>query len=72
MGWLNDKTRAGIIAVAQSLFPLLVTLQIVDLSDAQIGAIMLFVTNTITLAALVFNQGQGPVVVVDDTTGPVE
>lgn len=56
---LTDKRRAAIIGVAQSTFPMLVVLGIVDLNDMQIGAIMLFVSNTITALALAFPEGQG-------------
>lgn len=56
---INDNLRAGIIALAQSFFPLIVLLGIVQLDDTQIAAIMLFITNAITVAALLAKQGQG-------------
>jgi hypothetical protein len=55
---MTDQIRAGLIALAQSFFPLIVLLGVVDLDDTQIAAIMLFITNSITLAALLFKQGQ--------------
>lgn len=57
---MNDQLRAAIIAVAQSFFPLIVLLGIVSLSDTQIAAIMLFITNAITLVALAAKKGQEP------------
>lgn len=57
---MNDQIRAAIIAVAQSFLPLLVLLGIVELSDTQIAAIMLFITNAITLVALTMKKGQEP------------
>jgi hypothetical protein len=50
---MSNELRAAIIAVAQSVFPVMVFLG-VDLSDAAIAAIMLVITNTITLLALLF------------------
>jgi hypothetical protein len=55
---MNDRVRAAIIALAQSTFPVLMVLGVVELTDVQQGAIMLFVTNLITLVALLFPQGQ--------------
>lgn len=61
---MNDNIRAAIIALAQSLFPVLVLLNVIDLDETQIAAIMLFITNAITLVALFFKGGQqqGPTV----------
>ena len=50
---MSNELRAAIISVAQSAFPVMVFLG-VDLSDAAIAAIMLVITNTITLLALLF------------------
>ena len=50
---MSNRIRAGIIALAQSLFPVLILVG-VDLSDEAIAAIMLVITNTVTLAALLF------------------
>jgi hypothetical protein len=58
---MSNELRAAIIAVAQSVFPVMVFLG-VDLSDAAIAAIMLVITNTITLLALLF---PGPSTVVE-------
>ena len=55
---LNDNVRAAFIAFVQSLLPLLVLLGLVELTDTQISGIMLAVTNGMTLAALLFKQGQ--------------
>lgn len=55
---MNDQIRAAIIAVAQSFLPLLVLLGIVSLDDTQMAAIMLFITNSVTLIALAMKQGQ--------------
>lgn len=57
---MNDQLRAAIIAVAQSFLPLLVLLGIVELDDTQMAAIMLFITNAVTLGALLMKQGQQP------------
>jgi hypothetical protein len=58
---MSNELRAAIISVAQSAFPVMVFLG-VDLSDAAIAAIMLVITNTITLLALIF---PGPTRVVE-------
>ena len=58
---MSNELRAAIISVAQSVFPLMVFLG-VDLSDDAIAAIMLVITNTITLLALIF---PGPATVVE-------
>lgn len=50
---MSNQLRAAIIALAQSAFPVIVLLG-VDLSDDAIAAIMLVITNAITLIALVF------------------
>jgi len=57
---VNDQLRTAIIALAQSTFPVLVLLGVVDLSEVQIGGIMLVITNAITVLALIFKQGQEP------------
>ncbi len=55
---MNDQIRAAIIAVVQSLLPALVLLNVVSLDDTQIAAIMLFITNAVTLFALLVKSGQ--------------
>lgn len=50
---MSNQFRAAIIALIQSVFPVLVLLG-VDLSDDAIAAIMLVITNTMTLLALLF------------------
>ena len=55
---MNDQVRAAVIAVAQSLFPVLILLGVLDLDDTQIAAIMLFITNSLTLVMLAFKKGQ--------------
>lgn len=56
---MSNQLRAAIIAVAQSAFPVLILIGI-DLSDTAIAAIMLVITNTITLLALIFPGAAGP------------
>lgn len=55
---LNDTTRAAILALVQSIFPILLIAGIVELDEAAIGAIMLFVANALTVIALVAKTGQ--------------
>lgn len=55
----NDKTRAALIAVAQSFFPMLVLLNVVELTDVQIAGIVLFISNTVTFLGLAIKTGQG-------------
>lgn len=55
----NDATRAAIIALIQSVFPVLILLGVVSLTTDQVAALMLVVTNVLTLSALVFKSGQG-------------
>ena len=54
---MSNGIRAAIIALAQSIFPVLI-LAGIDLSDEAIAAIMLVITNTVTVIALLF---PGPV-----------
>lgn len=56
---INDLSRAAIIAFAQSVFPVLVIAGIADFKDSEIAAIMLLISNGITLGALLFKVGQG-------------
>jgi hypothetical protein len=76
MGWFtwNDKTRAALISVAQSLFPMLVLLGLVNLTDTQIAGIILFITNTVTFLGLAIKTGQGTATTstVETTTVEVE
>ena len=51
-GTKSEQIRAAIIAVIQSLLPALVLLNVVHLTSDAIAAIMLVVTNTVTLAFL--------------------
>ena len=63
---MSNTLRAAIIALAQSIFPVLVLLG-VDLSSEAISAIMLVITNTVTLTALIF---PGPAEVIDVPVEP--
>lgn len=45
----SEQIRAAIIAVAQSLFPALVLLNVIDWTSTTIAAVMLVVTNIVTL-----------------------
>lgn len=55
---MNDNLRAAIIALAQSLFPVLVIAGVLALDETQISVIMLFVTNAVTVIALALKNGQ--------------
>ena len=55
---MTDLHRAAIIAFVQSLFPVLILLGVIQLTDQQIAAIMLAVGNSLTLLMLVWKQGQ--------------
>ena len=57
---MTDLHRAAIIAFVQSLFPVLILLGLIQLSDQQIAAIMLAVGNSLTLAMLLLKNGQQP------------
>lgn len=50
---MSNRLRAGIIALAQSIFPVLV-LAGVHISAEMVAAIMLVITNIVTLVALIF------------------
>lgn len=60
---MNDELRAAIIAIAQSLFPVLNLTGILELTSDEISIVMLFITNIITTVFLFFKKGQeeGPV-----------
>ena len=55
---MNDIQRAAIIATIQSVFPVLLILGVVDLTEEEIGAIMLFVSNALTMVMLIVKNGQ--------------
>lgn len=55
---MNDQIRAGIIAFVQSVFPVLVILNIVELSDVQQNVVILCINNGLTLAMLLWKEGQ--------------
>lgn len=55
---LNDTARAAVLALIQSVFPVLLIAGVVELDEAEIGAIMLFVANALTVIALVVKTGQ--------------
>ena len=55
---MSNGIRAAIIALAQSIFPVLI-LAGVDLSDEAIAAIMLVITNAVTLIALLLPAESG-------------
>lgn len=55
---MNDLTRAAIIAFAQSVFPVLVITGIANFTEEQIAAIILLISNGITLGALLWKEGQ--------------
>jgi hypothetical protein len=67
---MSNRVRAGIISLAQSIFPVLVLVG-VDLSSDAIAAIMLVITNTVTLLALLF-PGPTEVVEVEPEAAPLE
>ncbi len=50
---MSNQQRAAIIALAQSIFPVVI-LAGVDLPDTAVAAIMLVITNAVTLVALIF------------------
>lgn len=56
---MNDNQRAAIIAFLQSLFPVAVLLGLNIDSQAQ-AAIMLAITNGMTLFMLLWKKGQEP------------
>lgn len=56
---MNDNQRAAIIAFLQSLFPIAVLLGLNIDSQAQ-AAIMLAITNGMTLFMLLWKKGQQP------------
>lgn len=49
-----NQINAAVIALIQSLFPALVLLGVIDWSSDTIAAVMLVVTNTVTLIGLFF------------------
>jgi hypothetical protein len=55
---MNDAQRAAIIALIQSLFPVLMILGIVSLTADQISILMLFITNGLTTFMLFWKRGQ--------------
>lgn len=55
---MTNGMRAAIIALAQSSFPVLVLLG-VNLSSDAVAAIMLVITNAVTLLALIFPGPSG-------------
>ena len=55
---MSNGIRAAIIALAQSIFPVLI-LAGIDLSDEAIAAIMLVITNAVTLIALLLPAESG-------------
>lgn len=56
-----DMMRAAIIAMIQSLIPVLIILDLVDWDDNQVATIMLFVTNAVTLAFLFYPSNHSAV-----------
>lgn len=48
----SEQVRAGIIALIQSILPALVLLGVVDWTSDTIAAVMLVVTNAVTLTFL--------------------
>lgn len=55
---INDTFRAALIAVVQSLFPVLNILDVVSFTSDEISVIMLFITNAVTLIFLSLKTGQ--------------
>lgn len=55
---MNDKFRAALIAFVQSLFPVLILFGVVEFTDTQIASIMLAISNGLTLAMLLWKNGQ--------------
>lgn len=56
---MTDIKRATIIAFIQSIFPVLVIAGVANLTPDAIAAIMLLVSNGLTMAMLLFKKGQG-------------
>jgi hypothetical protein len=52
--------RAALIALAQSLFPVLNLLGVLNLTGDEISVVMLMVTNVISTVFLIFKRGQEP------------
>jgi len=57
---MNDKTRAAILALAQSLFPVLQILGFLTFTADEVALIMLLIGNALTVVALVVKEGQEP------------
>lgn len=56
---MNDATRAAIMATATSLLNMLVLIEVVHLTEIQLGGINLFIGNAVILIALFWKTGQG-------------
>lgn len=56
----NDGFRTALISFLQSIFPVIVLSGVAAMSDQLIGAIMLLITNGITLLMLFWKSGQQP------------
>ena len=54
----SEQIRAAIIAVIQSLLPALVLLHVIDWTSDTIAAVMLVVTNTVTLFFLLLPNAE--------------
>lgn len=55
---MNDQVRAGIISLISSAIPVGQLLGLYELTSDEISIVMLFVTNTVSVAALLFKHGQ--------------
>ena len=56
----SAQIRAAIIAVVQSVFPALVLLNVIDWTSDTIAAVMLVVTNVVTLTFLLLPNAPTP------------
>jgi len=59
-GTKSEQIRAAIIALAQSIFPVLILLGAIDWTSDQIAAVMLVVTNFLTVFFLLLPNKTTP------------
>lgn len=55
---MNDEIRAALIALINSIFPVLEISGIVHLTSDEVAYVMLLVNNAVTVLALVWKRGQ--------------
>ena len=56
---MNDNVRAAIVGFLQSMFPVLVLFDVVQVTEVQVAAVMLAVNNGLTVVMLFWKTGQG-------------